>query len=182
MKNKFLKSAIIPGVIGFLSLCIIQTANAEVPDTVKHSGLQNIADKEKIEMEIAGFSDNGGNAAYIIFLKEVNKENDIYLPIVIGNCEAMSINREMAGIEIGRPLTYQLFGNLLNEMNVILEEIIITSVKDNIFYSRVIFKQGEKRWILDARPSDALNLALRMKSKVYTYRNVIDEAGQEIED
>lgn len=183
-KTQTMKSLIDAIPYGWLLLfavtnCMVFSSYATLPDTVKSPVPRNVSDKEKVEMVIVGFSDFG-SSAYTVFLKEADADNDIYLPIVIGSCEAMSLSREMAEVDIGRPLTYQLFSNLLNKMQVELEQVIITTLKDNTFYAVMVFKQGSSYWQLDARPSDALNMAVRMKSKVYSYRDVIDTAGQEI--
>lgn len=151
------------------------------PDTTVQQNLSKVQDEEKVEMEVVGFWDYMGSGI-AVFLKEKGSEEEIYVPIFIGDCEAIALSREKAGVEFSRPLTYPLFGNLLDTAGIELKEVIITQIKDNTYYAIIVFEQGDQRWELDARPSDAMNLAIRMKSKVFAYRKVIEQAGEKIGD
>lgn len=156
------------------------TALANEPDTTVHQKVASVTDDEKVKMEIEGFWDYG--AGYAVFLKEENSNENIYVPIFIGACEATALSREKSGVEFPRPLTYPLMGNIMNTIGVTMKEVVITKIEDNTFYAVIVIEQDDKRYELDARPSDAMNLAVRMKSEVYAYRKVIEQAGEKIED
>ncbi|MBN4061863.1 bifunctional nuclease family protein [Bacteroidales bacterium AH-315-I05] len=147
-----------------------------LPDTSLRALFEKIDDPEKVEMEVFGFSDYE-RGAYTVFLKEKNSEQEVLLPIVIGGCEAIALSRQVAGEEFPRPLTYNLFCNMLDSMKIELKAVIISELKNNTFYGIIVLEQNGYRWEMDARPSDAMNLALRKKCKIFSYRKVIDAAG-----
>ena len=127
-------------------------------------------------MEIHGFSDYL-DGSFTVFLKEKNTKGEVLLPIVIGGCEAIALSREISGETFPRPLTYTLFCNILDSMQISLVAVIIKELKDNTFFAVLVLEQNGKRWEIDARPSDAMNLAIRKKCKIFSYRKVIDKVG-----
>lgn len=76
-----------------------------------------------------------------------------------------------------RPLTHDLFISLMEKMNILIERIEITELKEGTFYSRLLLRQGMKKFIIDSRPSDALGLAVRVKCPIYIAEPIIAEAG-----
>lgn len=127
---------------------------------------------EKIQVDILGLSTSpASGGAYALILKEVNGNRR--LPIIIGAFEAQSIALEMEGIKPPRPLTHDLMKNILETTGNDLSEITISELKDGTFYARLIFESQE----IDARPSDAIALAVRFGAPIYVSDRVMDEAG-----
>lgn len=127
---------------------------------------------EKIQVDILGLSTSpASGGAYALILKEVNGNRR--LPIIIGAFEAQSIALEMEGIKPPRPLTHDLMKNILETLGSDLSEINISELKDGTFFARLILDSQE----IDARPSDAIALAVRFGAPIFVADKVMDEAG-----
>jgi len=127
---------------------------------------------EKIQVDILGLSTSpASGGAYALILKEVNGNRR--LPIIIGAFEAQSIALEMEGIKPPRPLTHDLMKNLLETMGADLAEITISELRDGTFYAKLNFDSQE----VDARPSDAIALAVRFGAPIFVADKVMDEAA-----
>ncbi len=127
---------------------------------------------EKIQVEILGLSTSpSSGGAYALILKEVNGNRR--LPIIIGAFEAQSIALEMEGIKPPRPLTHDLMKNILESLGADLSEIIISELRDGTFYAKLNFDSQE----IDARPSDAIALAVRFGAPIFVTDKVMDEAA-----
>ena len=116
------------------------------------------------------------NGAYALLLNE--KEGDRKLPIVIGGFEAQSIavalERE---IRPPRPLTHDLFKNFSDCFEIKIKQVIIHKIVDGVFFSSLICVRDKIEEIIDSRTSDAIALAIRFNSPIFTYENVLDKAG-----
>ena len=127
---------------------------------------------EKIQVDILGLSTSpASGGAYALILKEVNGNRR--LPIIIGAFEAQSIALEMEGIKPPRPLTHDLMKNILESMGSDLAEIVISELRDGTFYAKLSFDSQE----VDARPSDAIALAVRFGAPIFVSDKVMDEAS-----
>ncbi len=116
------------------------------------------------------------NGAYALILEEAKGERK--LPIVIGGFEAQSIAIALdKNIDPPRPLTHDLFKTFSNSFDVNLKQVIIHKLIDGIFYSSIIFERDKIEEIIDARTSDAVALALRFESPIFTYTKILDQAG-----
>ena len=116
------------------------------------------------------------NGAYALILEEVDGKRK--LPIVIGGFEAQSIAIALdKEIEPPRPLTHDLFKNLADNYDIKIKQVIIHKLVDGIFFSTVICEKDNEEEIFDARTSDAIALALRFQSPIYTYDKILDKAG-----
>ena len=116
------------------------------------------------------------NGAYALILEEVDGKRK--LPIVIGGFEAQSIAIALdKEIEPPRPLTHDLFKNLADNYDIKIKQVIIHKLVDGIFFSTVICERDNEEEIFDARTSDAIALALRFQSPIYTYNKILDKAG-----
>jgi len=123
-----------------------------------------------------------GNA---VLVKPLGSERAV--PIFIGQLEAQSIliglgNVPSILIGLGnvpmpRPLTHDLFISVMEKINVAVERVEITDLKDGTFYARILMKQGMKKLSIDSRPSDALGLAARLRCPLFIAETVVDEAG-----
>ena len=127
---------------------------------------------EKIQVDILGLSTSpASGGAYALILKEVNGSRR--LPIIIGAFEAQSIALEMEGIKPPRPLTHDLMKNIIDSMGTDLTEITISELRDGTFYAKLSLDSQE----IDARPSDAIALAVRYGAPIFVSDKVMEEAG-----
>lgn len=114
--------------------------------------------------------------AYALILGE--ESSDRKLPIVIGAAEAQSIAIAIEeDLKPPRPLTHDLLKHCLERFSIGLKEVVIHKLKDGVFYSSLICIQGDREEILDARTSDAVAMAVRMGSPIYTYPEIMDQAA-----
>ncbi|NBU93028.1 MAG: bifunctional nuclease family protein [Actinobacteria bacterium] len=113
----------------------------------------------------------------IVLLKELDGMR--YLPIWLGATEATAIAFAQQDVTPPRPLTHDLFKNVLDSLNVNLQTVYLTELKDGIFYAQLNFSEGES---ISARPSDAIALALRTGSPILASEELLKEAGIEIPD
>jgi bifunctional DNase/RNase len=111
----------------------------------------------------------------VVILKDV--DSDRYLPIWIGPCEADAITVTLQEMEVSRPLTHDLLKNVIGEMGGEVEQIVISDLRNDVFYARIIMAVGGKRLEIDSRPSDALALAVRLHVPVYIEEAVMDKAA-----
>lgn len=129
-----------------------------------------------ISVEVIGISVCPPYQGYVVILKE--KEGERWLPIFIGAAEAQSISFLLQGLEYARPMTYDLFGRILEEGQVQIVSSTVSDLKDNTFYGVVEIRtaKGEIRRI-DARPSDAIALALKMRAPILVEEKVMESAA-----
>jgi bifunctional DNase/RNase len=121
----------------------------------------------------------------IVLLREVNGESGArerggrYLPIFIGPPEATAIVYALQGMETPRPMTHDLFKNVLDTLSVRLERVVITELHDGTFYAEIEFTRNGSTFRISSRPSDAIALAVRMEHSVpiFAAEAVLDEAG-----
>jgi hypothetical protein len=125
------------------------------------------------EVSIAGLTLDQASNTPILILKSVDDKYSI--PIWIGLLEATSIASVLQKINFDRPMTHDLFRNFMELMNVDLVKIEVCDLKDNTFYAKMYFMSGEKNFSMDARPSDAIALALRFKAPIFVDDKVISK-------
>ena len=113
----------------------------------------------------------------ILLLRETT--GDRYLPIWIGTVEATAIALEQQGVKPARPLTHDLFLTLFGRLKVSLTRVVITDLRDDIYYAVVHLNGGGGELTLDSRPSDAIALAMRAKAPVLVEDRVFDKGGLE---
>lgn len=110
------------------------------------------------------------NNSPIILLKDVN--SDSMVPIWVGPFEAGSIASEIEKNDPPRPMTHDLLRNIINQMGGIVKRVIITDLRDNIFYAVIEITVSESIVLIDSRPSDAIALALRVDCPIYIREEV----------
>src|ERR1019366_3719209 len=128
-------------------------------------------------MEVVGVRVEMPTNQPIVLLKET--QGDRYLPIWIGPVEATAIAFAQQGMIPARPLTHDLFRDVLEAMDVQLKTVNITALRDGIFFADLIFSNGKE---VSARPSDSIALALRTGAAIFASDEVLDEAGVAIPD
>lgn len=99
------------------------------------------------------------------------------LPIIIGVFEAQAIAVQIENIVPNRPMTHDLFKSFADGMNYTLKEIIISDLKEGIFYAKIVCTDRLREVEIDARPSDAIAIGLRFGIPIYTYEAILSEAG-----
>src|SRR6478735_1661791 len=136
---------------------------------------------KKIELEIVALSHSITQThSYAVVLGEVNGLRR--LPIVIGGFEAQAIAVALERMQPSRPLTHDLMKNFMYAFNVELMEIIINDLQEGIFYSKLVCVNEHDTVEIDSRTSDALALAVRFGCPIYTYENILENAGILMED
>lgn len=131
---------------------------------------------EKIQLEILGLSSSQsqtGSFALVLGERDGNRR----LPIIIGMFEAQSIAIQIEKINPNRPLTHDLFKTFAEQVDVTITEILISDLKEGVFYSKIMCTDGTKDFELDSRPSDAIAIGLRFGVPIYTVESVLSEAG-----
>ena len=131
---------------------------------------------KKIQLEILGLSSSqsqSGSFALILGEKGGNRR----LPIIIGMFEAQSIAIQIEKISPNRPLTHDLFKSFAEHVHVVILEVVISDLKEGVFYSRIVCSDGATTFDIDARPSDAIAIGLRFGVPIYTVESVLSEAG-----
>lgn len=114
-----------------------------------------------------------GSSSFILLL-ESKDNSDLKFPIVIGYNEAQAITIEMEGIKPSRPLTHDLFVNMLNDLSIKIESITITKFVDGIFYAIITVNNTNNTSIdIDSRPSDAVAISLRSKVPIQIASNLL---------
>ncbi len=126
------------------------------------------------EMVVAGLVVDPVSNAPIVVLKQ--PEGEICLPIWIGMSEASSIATALKNIEVARPMTHDLLKNTLDELGAKVKRVGIVSLVDNTFYATIEIKVGEECKELDARPSDAIALAIRSNVPIFVTAEVLEKA------
>ncbi|MCP9754351.1 hypothetical protein EGI26_04120 [Lacihabitans sp. CCS-44] len=136
---------------------------------------------DKIKLEILDLSPSQLQAgSFTLILTESN--GDRRLPIIIGMFEAQAIAIEMEKITPTRPLTHDLFKSFSKSFDFSVEEIHISDISEGVFYSKIICTDGIRQKNIDARPSDAIAIALRFNAAIFTTESVLNEAGISADD
>lgn len=136
---------------------------------------------KKIELEIVALSHSITQThSYAVVLGEVNGLRR--LPIVIGGFEAQAIAVALERMSPSRPLTHDLMKNFMLAFNVELHEIVINDLQGGIFYSKLVCSSTNDTVEIDSRTSDALALAVRFGCSIFTYENILDQAGVMMDD
>jgi bifunctional DNase/RNase len=128
----------------------------------------------KIQLMVLGLSASpASNNAYALILKEVDGERR--LPIIIGAFEAQAIALEMEGVVPPRPMTHDLMKKVIDAFGSNLTEVFINDLSDGTFYAKLLFDSSDIE--IDARPSDAIALAVRFNAPIYVNNDILEETG-----
>ena len=134
-----------------------------------------------IQVDIIGLSTSpSSGGAYALVLGEV--DGNRRLPIIIGAFEAQAIALELEKIQPPRPLTHDLLRDLFEAIDADITDIVIDDLREGTFFAKIRYVYGGKENQLDARPSDAVALAVRSDAPIYVVPAVLEEAGIPAED
>jgi uncharacterized protein len=131
---------------------------------------------DKIKLEILGLSPSqsqSGSFALVLGEEYGNRR----LPIIIGMFEAQAIAIEIEKIVPNRPMTHDLFKQFAKNFGFTVREIVISDLKEGIFFARVVCSDGIRESVVDARPSDAIAIGIRFSVPIFTYEAILSEAG-----
>jgi hypothetical protein len=128
-----------------------------------------------LEMVVHGITLDPVSQMPIVVLKAKDDEETV-LPIWIGIFEADSILRELQKVEPPRPMTYELMKNVITQMGGVVDKVIINDLRDSTYYAEVHVLQGNNLLIIDSRPSDAINIALRFSAPIFVEEIVLEKS------
>ncbi len=127
-----------------------------------------------IEVRIRGLMMDPATSMPIVVLKDIASET--VMPIWVGIFEANAIAIEIEKVTAPRPMTHDLARNLIRHLNARLERVVISELKDDTFFATLWLRRGEEPMVIDARPSDAIALALRADCPIYVAEEVMQSA------
>ncbi|HEX7410049.1 MAG TPA: bifunctional nuclease family protein [Candidatus Binatia bacterium] len=138
--------------------------------------------EDSILMSVGGLTLDPVTKTPIVILKD--RDNKLNLPIWVGLLEATAMATELEGIKMARPMTHDLLCNVLTELGATVDCVEITDLKDNTYFALIHLRINGTQHTIDARPSDAISLALRTKSPIYVSKRVIETSSvlQQAED
>ncbi len=128
-------------------------------------------------MELIGVRLEVPANAPVMMLREQDGLHRV-LPIYIGNPEAAAIHYALEGIEPARPLTHDLFRDVLARLGAAIERVVITEVREHTYFAELHLHSGGEGLVVSARPSDAVALAVRVGCPIFATDDVLDVGGQ----
>ncbi len=130
--------------------------------------------EKAIKMDVHAITLDTDANSPILLLKE--KDGERSLPIWIGLLEATAIATEMEKIRFERPMTHDLLANMVDTLGATVLRVEVTDIIENTYYARLVIRQGEREILVDARPSDAVALALRTGAEIFVHTQVLGKA------
>ena len=127
-----------------------------------------------IEMTIKGLVVDSFSSTPIVILKD--KAGDKVLSIWVGIYEANAIAQQIENVTMPRPMTHDLLRNLINDLGGRVDRVVVTDLRENTFFATIHLTVKGEQVAVDARPSDAIALALRTGSPIFVLRSVLDKA------
>lgn len=136
--------------------------------------------EDRIKIKVLGITYNQiQSGAYALILSEA--KGNIRIPVVIGSAEAQSIAAKLEGVTLPRPLIHDVIRSMTRAFGIMVKEVFIYRFSKGVFFSEITLSDGDREVKIDSRTSDAIAIAMRTKSPIYTTREVIDETGFEVE-
>jgi bifunctional DNase/RNase len=127
-----------------------------------------------VEMSIRGLMIDPITNMPIVILKDADDQRT--LPIWVGPVEANAIAIQMENITTPRPMTHDLLVRVMADLGATVDRVVVADLSENTFYAQLILRRGDGVVVVDARPSDALAVALRTKARVFVSEHVLDRA------
>ena len=128
-----------------------------------------------VEMVVESVRVHMLSSRHVVILKET--EHDRYLPIWIGPWEASAIAMKLQGLTPERPLTHDLFASAIEALGARVDRVVVVEMSEETYHARLILAMGERLIEVDARPSDALALAVRTGARIFATVDLMDQAG-----
>ena len=127
-----------------------------------------------LEMKIFGLAIDPVTNAPILILKDTEGKN--VLPIWIGHLEASAIATELEKVQLARPMTHDLLKDIFKNLGITVSKVAITDLEDNVYYAVIHLMHGGNSYAVDARPSDAIAVALRANSAIFVENKVLEKS------
>ena len=127
-----------------------------------------------VSMSIKGLMLDPISNSPIVVLKD--DEEKFFLPIWVGIFEANAIALQLENITTPRPMTHDLLRNMIEELHAQVTRVIINDLRDSTFFAQILLSTSDKTYEIDARPSDAIALALRTEAPIFVAQSVLDQA------
>ncbi len=128
-----------------------------------------------IEMVVHGITLDPVSQMPIVILKARDNE-EVILPIWIGAFEANGIAMKLQDVTPPRPMTYELLTNIIRDMGGEVEKVVINDLRESTYYAEIHIRQREKLIVIDSRPSDAINIALRFEAPIYVSEETLEKS------
>jgi bifunctional DNase/RNase len=132
-------------------------------------------DVSLVEMVVESVRVHMLSSRHVVILKETDR--DRYLPIWIGQWEASAIAMKLQGLTPERPLTHDLFASALEAVGARVDRVVVVEMNEETYHARLILAMGDRIIEVDARPSDALALAVRTGARIFATVELMDQAG-----
>jgi uncharacterized protein len=133
-----------------------------------------------IEVTVAHLGLDRTTNTPVVILRE--KDGSRVLPIWIGQAEASAIAMELQGMKAQRPLTHDLLKQVIVGLGGDLRRVVISAVKENTYFAELLIRRDDHVFQVDARPSDSIALALRLRAPIFTSDHLLDQSGVEAEE
>jgi uncharacterized protein len=137
--------------------------------------MEHTESQELVRLKVHGVLSDPNTETQIVILRD--EHNAEILPIWVGTAEGNAIRLAMEGIVTPRPMSHDLIRSFAEHFGVKVSKVVVTDVKDNTYYASIQLVSRGTEWSLDARPSDAIALALRTNSPVYAAQEVLKRRG-----
>lgn len=131
------------------------------------------------EMEVIAVQLEPNSSHPLVWLKD--KDQKVFLPIAIGNFEAVAISLALHDEPPPRPIAYDLLCAIMDGFDVRVEQVLVSALRDETFFAEITLVRDGETIIIDSRPSDALAMALRVDAPIFVADQVIEEAGLPVE-
>ena len=133
-----------------------------------------MAKKAAVEMFVGGLVLDPTTQAPVVVLKD--QAGTVHVPIWIGIAEATSIASALKDLSMARPLTHDLMSNIFKEVGIKVLRMVVTELKDSTYYAELVLSIGEKEFVMDSRPSDAIAISLRASAPIFVTEDVLEQA------
>jgi len=151
-------------------------ADSDIAGKLRALPEQAVHEEETLtEMVVESVGISKVNYQAVVILKE--KGGEVSLPIWIGLLEANAVSVMLEGVEVPRPLTPDLLCSIVDRMGASVDYVVINDIQDQTFYANIYLQADWRQMEIDARPSDAIAIALRVKAPIYVTKLVLDKAG-----
>jgi bifunctional DNase/RNase len=131
-------------------------------------------------MTVAHLGVDRNTESPVVILRE--KEGSRVLPIWIGPAEASAIAMELQGVKAARPMTHDLLKQVIVGLGGELRRIVISAVKENTYFAELLIQREDHVFQVDARPSDSIALALRLRAPIFASDQLLDQSGIDAEE
>lgn len=134
---------------------------------------------ELVELKVGGLlPDSNNQGSHILLLKIPQKGR--FLPIWIGPAEASSIAMVLRGQSFERPLTHDLLQHVIEGLGATVQRVVVTTIQDDTFFARIFLERGEEIVSIDARPSDCVALAVRVRCPIYCSAELLESQADHL--